>query len=159
MLSSQHHSGSGGGQTGHGGHMGHTSAPSAHAPAETGHGPVHCASPGFPLSPSSAGFPPVRSDLGCTCCLTGCVILFQFIQPPPPGSIIGTLTGFNGCSLPLVQSHPTPHGEIPLAAVDRQFATLCGDLVLVHGRTALDVKCVLPAPHPFALQPFSCFAL
>lgn len=126
--------------------------------AQGGHGPGHAFTSCFSL-PASTGFPPVSRHLGFTCCFTGCVILFQFIQPPPPGSILGTLTSFTGCSLPLVQTHPTPHGEIPLAAVDRQFATLCGDLVLVHGRVALDVKCVFPGPHPSALQPFSCFAV
>lgn len=77
-------------------------------------------------------------------CRSGFVNLFRFIQAPPPGSIIGTLTTTNGNQILLVQTQPTPIGGTSLASVDNQFATLCGPFVRVQNQTALDVRIVNP---------------
>jgi hypothetical protein len=77
-------------------------------------------------------------------CLTGVVNLFQFFAPPQPGSVIGELNTLFGFAIPLVQSRPTPAGTTTLSSVDRQFATLCGNLVLSGNRLALDVRAVIP---------------
>jgi hypothetical protein len=81
-------------------------------------------------------------------CLAGVVTLFRFIQPPAPGSVIGTLRTTFG-TFNLIQTQPTPLGGTPLSAVDGQFATVCGVLVNVGGQLALDVRLVNPgAPSP-----------
>lgn len=77
-------------------------------------------------------------------CFVGTVVLFQFIQPPAPGSVIGQLNTPVGVAVPLVQSSPTPFGTPLLSAVDRQRATLCGPLTFRDGRLALDVRFVSP---------------
>jgi hypothetical protein len=82
-------------------------------------------------------------------CRSGFVNLFRFIQAPPPGSIIGTLTTTNGNQIFLVQTQPTPLGGTPLSSVDNRFATLCGVFVRVQNQIALDVRIVNPgAPSP-----------
>jgi len=82
-------------------------------------------------------------------CVSGTVNLFRFIQPPPPGSIIGRVNPVFGASIPLIQTQPTPLGGIPLSSVDGQFATLCGVFVRVGNQTVLDVRVVNPgAPSP-----------
>lgn len=82
-------------------------------------------------------------------CRSGLVNLFRFIQAPPPGSIIGTVTTRTGEQIPLVQTQPTPLGGISLASVDGQVANLCGVFVRVSGQTALDVRVVNPGvPSP-----------
>lgn len=75
-------------------------------------------------------------------CVTGVVNLFRFIQPPAPGSVIGSLTTPGGGTLPLVQSQPALTGGTTLSAVDGQFATLCGNLTQAQGQLALDVRFV-----------------
>lgn len=74
-------------------------------------------------------------------CATGIVTLFQFIQPPQPGSVIGVLTTLQGLHVPLVLAS-TPAGGATLASVDRSLATVCGNLVLVGGQVALAVRFV-----------------
>lgn len=82
-------------------------------------------------------------------CRSGRVTLFRFIQPPPPGSIIGTISDRRGFETPLVQTQPTPLGGTPLSSVDGRRATVCGPLVQVMGQTAIDVRIVNPgAPSP-----------
>lgn len=81
-------------------------------------------------------------------CLTGRVQLLVFIQAPVPGAIIGQLVTFGGGTIPLVQRTPLPFGGVPLAAVDGRVATVCGNLTLVGGQVALDVRFVSPAAFP-----------
>lgn len=88
-------------------------------------------------------FQPVGTPGANFVCLFGSVTLFQFIQAPPPGSVIGTLTTLSGRSIPLVQTSPTT-GGVTLASVDRQLAIVCGNLTAVQGQIALDVRFVSP---------------
>jgi hypothetical protein len=85
-------------------------------------------------------------------CVSGVVTLFQFIQPPAPGSIIGQIQTLFGATIPLIQTQPTPPGGTPLSSVDRQFATLCGVLTTRGNQFVLDVRVVIPSrpvPTPF----------
>lgn len=80
-------------------------------------------------------------------CVTGTVNLFQFIRPPSPGDVIGTLlTGAGAVSL--IQTQPVPLAGVSLAQVDRQLATVCGNLVFVGGQAVLDVRFVSPGISP-----------
>jgi hypothetical protein len=102
----------------------------------------------FPAAPISLPSPTIVGPAGANfVCLVGFVNLFQFIQPPPPGSVVGTLAT-SVSTIPLVQTNPTVTGGAPLASVDRQLATLCGDLSLVQGQLALDVRSVSPGFSP-----------
>lgn len=93
-------------------------------------------------------------------CLTGTVNLFQFFAPPPPGSVIGRLLTASG-PVPLVQSAPALSGGPPLATVDRQVATVCGNLTVIGNQVALDVRFVLPGGgHAFpGINPLLLFLL
>lgn len=102
----------------------------------------------FPTAPISLPSPTIVGPAGAKfVCLVGFVNLYQFIQPPSPGSVIGTLTT-SVITIPLVQTNPAATGGVPLASVDRQSATLCGDLRLVQGQPALDVRFASPGFSP-----------
>lgn len=94
----------------------------------------------FPATPIGMPSPTIVGPAGAQfICLVGSVNLFQFIVPPQPGTVIGTLhTGL--ISINLVQSNPAAASGVPLASVDRQVATLCGDLRLAQGQPTLDVR-------------------
>lgn len=78
---------------------------------------------------------------GNVVCLTGVVNLFQFILPPQPGSVIGTLRTFTGQQVNLVQTSPGTASGVPLSSVDGSVATVCGVPTLTG---ALDVRFVSP---------------
>lgn len=101
---------------------------------------------GVPFLPSPTIVGPAGPNFVC---LTGRVNLFQFIQAPSPGSVIGELSVAFGGSIPLIQTRPTPFGGLSLAAVDRQFATVCGNLTFVGGQVVLDVRFVSAGVSPF----------
>jgi hypothetical protein len=77
-------------------------------------------------------------------CFTGTVNLFQFIQAPPPGAVLGQLNTPVGVAVPLVQSIPSGFGTTTLGAVDQQSATVCGTLLFQEGRLALDILFISP---------------
>lgn len=101
-------------------------------------GPAALPSPAI-VGPAGPGF----------VCLTGVVTLFQFIRPPEPGSIIGTLTTLDGRQVAIVQTQPALASGVTLGAADRQLATVCGNLVFAQGQLALDVRFVAPGVSPF----------
>lgn len=79
-------------------------------------------------------------------CLTGRVDMLAFaaIYPPISGGEIAQVTTFNGQTVPLTQSRPSPYGAT-LASVDGKYATVCGvPTTLTNGRFALDVTSVIP---------------
>lgn len=95
------------------------------------------------------GFPPATTSFGGLQCVTGTVNLFQFIQPPAPGSIIGTITPWFGTPISLIQTQQTPLGGIPLSSVNGRVATVCGVFTQRGNQTVLDVRAVNPgAPSP-----------
>lgn len=85
-------------------------------------------------------------------CVSGTVTLFRFIQPPPPGSIIGQIQPLFGSPISLIQTQPIVGTQ--LSAVDGQFAQVCGRFVSRFGQTVLDVTFVNPvvAPLPFPVD-------
>lgn len=84
-------------------------------------------------------------------CFSGTVTLFRFIQAPPPGSVIGTLTTMQGQQIPLVATQ----GGGALAEVEgRPATTVCGPIVTAGGQQAVDVRIINPgAPSPTSPLP------
>ncbi len=86
----------------------------------------------------------VGPQRGPVLCFVGTVNLFEFTQPPLPGSVIGELVTSVGVAVPLTQSSPSTFGGHTLASVNRTTATLCGPLVFQNGQLALDIVFVSP---------------
>lgn len=90
-------------------------------------------------SPAAVGPEP-----GPVFCFVGTVKLTPSKEPYPAGSILGQLDTSVGVSVPLLQSSSALFGTSTLASVDRQLATVCGNLLFRGGRLALDVAYVSP---------------
>lgn len=86
----------------------------------------------------------VGPQRGPVFCFVGIVQLVDLLQTTKPGSVIGHLNTAVGVAVPLVQSSPAPLGSGTLAAVDRQVATVCGNLLFLDERLAVDVAYVSP---------------
>lgn len=86
----------------------------------------------------------VGPQRGPVLCFVGTVNLFDLIQPPAPGSIVGQLNTAVGVAVPLVQSSPGIFSGQSLSSVDRSTATVCGILLFKDGQLALDVVFVSP---------------
>ncbi|MDB4893808.1 MAG: hypothetical protein JWN15_70 [Firmicutes bacterium] len=86
----------------------------------------------------------VGPQRGPVFCFVGTVHLLDLLQTTRPGSVIGHLNTAIGVAVPLVQSSPAPLGSGTLATLDRQLATVCGNLLFLDERLAVDVAYVSP---------------
>jgi hypothetical protein len=86
----------------------------------------------------------VGPEPGPVFCFVGTVNLIPLVPPPQPGAILGQLTTSVGVGVPLIQTSSSLFGHGTLASVDRQLATVCGNLLFRDGRLAVDVAFVSP---------------